>query len=163
METSRHSYTNLQGYRCGVDIIDEDDDIVVFNSEPHLSFDFRKQGIRIRRSKYEDYVLCYVLKDGQVFLRRFEARLSFFSKKSRLMGVTAEEYNSGKWSIFVFDDIPVDYSGTLSIGRTFDYRYWNHDEKAFSVPFSPEVYKENGYIRIEKGAIVEKVLGMREK
>lgn len=74
------------------------------------------------------------------------------------MGVTAAKHGDGKWSIFNFDDIFVDYSGTLSIGRTFDCRYWNHDEKMTPMPFSPEVYKENRYIELEKGKIVKKEL-----
>ncbi len=155
---SRYYYTDKYGYRCGVDITSEDDDIVVFSSTPNLSFDFKKYGIKIRRSKHYDYILSYVLKDGQILLHSFATHLSFFGGKSPIMGVTATKQGDGKWSIFNFDDICIDYSGTLSIGRTFDYRYWNHDEKMTPVPFSPEVYKENGYIELEKGKIVKKEL-----
>ena len=70
---SRYYYIDKYGYRCGVDITGEGDDIVVFNSTPNLSFDLKKHGVKIRRSKYEDYILTYVLKDGQIFLRSFAA------------------------------------------------------------------------------------------
>ena len=159
---SRYYYIDKYGYRCGVDITGEDDDIVVFNSTPNLSFDLKKHGIKIRRSKHYDYILSYALKDGQIFLHSFAARLSFFSGKSQIMGVKGRKLGDGNWSIFIFNDIFVDYSGTLSIGRTFDYRYWNHDEKMTPVPFSPEVYKENGYMKLEKGIITAKELKNRE-
>ena len=158
---SQYYYTDKYGYRCAVEITSEDDDIVVFNSTPSLLFDLKEHGIKIRHSKHYDYILRYVLKDGQILLRSFAARLSFFGRKSQIWGVTAAKYGDGKWSIFNFDDILVDHSGTLSIGRTFDYRYWNHDEKMTPVPFSPEVYKENGYIELEKGKIVKKELNYR--
>ena len=158
---SRYYYTDKYGYRCGVDITSEEDDIVVFNSTPNLSFDLKKYGIKIRRSKYYDYILRYVLKDGQIVLHSFAAHLSIFCRKSQIMGVSAVQYGDGKWSIFNFDDIFVDYSGTLSVGRTFDYRYWNHDDKAYPVPFCPEVYKENGFMEVNKGKIVKKELSFR--
>ncbi len=163
MESSRHDYIDHYGYHCGVDIISEDDDIVIFNSTPSLSFDFKKHGIRIRHSNHYDYILRYVLKNGQIFLRGIEVRLSFFNKRAQIFGVNAEPYNKGNRDIFLFDDIPVEYSGTLSIGKTFDPQYWEHDEKTTPVPFSPEVYKENGYIKLEKGTITEKELFSRDK
>ena len=80
----------------------------------------------------------------------------------RLFDVLNIVSNSGKWSAFLFDGIPVDYSGTLRIGRTFDYRYWQHDDKGSPVPFSPEVYKENGTIKIENGTVTETELHTRD-
>ena len=161
MEVSRHSYLDQYGYQCEVEIMS--DDIVVFNSTPNLCFDFKKHGIKIRRSKYYDYLLCYIIKNEQLFLCGFETRLSCLCKKAQIFDKKAETLNNGKWSIFHFDDIPVEYTGTLSIGKSFDYRYWPHDEKARPVPFSPEVYKENGYLQLEKGIIIEKVLTFRDK
>ena len=160
MESSRHCYIDQYGYHCEVEI-DSEDDIVVFNSIPSLSFDFKKHGIRIRRSINYDYVLRYVIKNEQIFLRGIGARLSFLCKKIELYGVKAETF--GKWSFFHFDDIPVEYSGTLTIGKNFDYRYWQHEDKATPVPFSPEVYKDNGYIELEKGKIIKKELVSRDK
>ncbi len=158
MESSRHYCIDKYGFRYGVEITDEDDSIVVFGSTPNLSFDFKEHGMKIRRSKHYDYILRYVLKDGQIFFRGFDARLSFWNKKSQLLGIDAKKDNQKKNSRFVFDDISINYSGILSIGRNFDYRYWNHDEKATPVPFSPEVYKENGYMKLEKGVIIKKEL-----
>ena len=43
---SRYYYTDQYGYRCGVDITSEEDDIVVFNSTPRLSFDLKEHGIK---------------------------------------------------------------------------------------------------------------------
>lgn len=163
MEISRHCYVDQYGYRCAVDIDSEDDDIVVFDSTPHLSFDFKKHGIKIRHSKYDDYVLRYILKNGQLFLRGFEARLSFFSRNTQIMGKSSQTYNNGRWSVFLFDDIPVDYSGVLSIGKAFDYRYWPHDDKITPVPFSPEVYKENGFRKLEKGTVTDIELHSRNQ
>ena len=74
MEVSRHSYLDQYGYQCEVEIMS--DDIVVFNSTPNLCFDFKKHGIKIRRSKYYDYLLCYIIKNEQLFLCGFETRLS---------------------------------------------------------------------------------------
>ena len=161
MEASRHSYFDQYGYRCEVEIIS--DDVVVFNSTPNLYFDFKKHGIKIRRSKYCDYILRYVIKNEQLFLRGIETRLSLLCKESQIFGVKAETFNKGKWSIFHFDDIPVEYTGTLSIGKTFDYRYWEHDDKVTPVPFSPDVYKENGYMKLKKGTIIEKVLTFNDE
>ena len=105
--------------------------------------------------------LCLVEEHRQndlfgIFLCKIEARLSLLCKKSQIFGANAETINKGKWSIFHFDEIPLEYTGTLSIGKTFDHQYWEHDEKTIPVPFSPEVYKENGYIKLEKGKITEK-------
>ena len=80
-------------------------------------------------------------------------RLLCLCKKAQIFDKKAETLNNGKWSIFHFDNIPVEYTGTLSIGRSFDYRYWQHDEKTTPVPFSPDVFKENGYIKFEKGLV----------
>jgi len=160
MEVSRHRNLDPYGYRCEVEIIS--DDIVVFNSTPNLCFDFKKNGIKIRRSKHYDYILRYVIKNEQIFLRDIEARLSHVCPPL-IFGVEAEMFNREKWSIFHFDDIPVKYTGTLSIGKSFDYRYWKHDEKATPVPFSPDVYKEIGYLQLEEGKIVEKVLTLRDE
>ena len=161
MEFSRHGYFDQYGYRCEVEIMS--DDIVVFNSTPNLCFDFKKHGIKLRHSKYDDYVLHYAIKNEQLFLCKIEARLSLLCKKSQIFGVNAETINKGKWSIFNFDEIPLEYTGTLSIGKTFDYRYWEHDEKVTPVPFSPDVYKESGYLQLEKGTIIENVLTFREE
>lgn len=160
MEFSRHGYLDQYGYRCEVEIVS--DDIVVFNSAPNLCFDFKKHRIKLRRSKYYDYVLHCVIKNEQLFLSKIEARLSFLSNKAKIFGVNAETINKGKWSIFNFDDIPLEYTGILSIGRSFDYRFWQHDEKATPTPFSPEVFKETGYIKFEKGRIIEKSLAFRD-
>lgn len=163
MEASRFDFIDHYGYHCGVDMICEDDDIVVFSSTPSLSFDFHKHGIKIRHSDYYDYIVRYVLKNGQIFLRGIEARLSFSSIKAQIFGVNAEPHNKGSWNVWLFNDIPMEYSGTLSIGKVFDRQYWEHDEKTIPVPFSPEVYKENGYIKFEKGTIIEKKLISRDK
>ena len=160
MELSRHSYIDPYGYRCGVEMIC--DDVVVFNSTPGLCFDFKKHGIRIRRSKNYDYILRYAIKNEQLFLCGIETRLSFFSKGSHIFGVKAEASTADNWSIFSFDGIPVDYTGILHIGKNFDDRYWKHDEKETPVPFSPDVYRENGYMKIEEGKIIEKTLTIRD-
>ena len=161
MEVSRHSYIDQYGYRCAVEIMS--DDMVVFDSTPNVCFDLKKHGIKIRHSPNYDYVLRYVIKEEQLFLCGMEARLSFLCKKARIFGVESETFNKGKWNIFHFDNIPVEYTGTMSIGKAFDDRYWKQDEKVTPVPFSPEAYKENGYIKFEKGTIIEKTLINRDR
>ena len=161
MESSRHGYIDQYGYRCGIEMMSED--IVVFDSTPNLSFDFKKYGIKIRRSKNYDYILHYAIKNEQLFLCKIEVCLSLGSKKSQIFGVNAETIDNGKWSIFHFDDMPWEYTGILSIGRNFDDRNWKHDEKATPVPFSPDAYMENGYVKFEKGRITEKSLIHRDK
>ena len=162
MELSSHGYIDKYGYRCAIQISSEED-IVVFNSTPKLSFDLKEHGIKIKRSKYHDYTLHYVLKDGQIFLCGFGAGFPFYRKKAQIFGADPYKYDNSKWNHFDFDDIPVEYSGTLSIGRDFDKKYWTEDEKATPTPFSPEVYKENGYIKFEKGRVVEKELFSRKR
>ncbi len=162
METSRHVYTDKYGYRCAVDIINEDDDTVVFDSTPHLSFDFKKYGIQIRRFGHYDYVMTYVIKNGRIYLRGFEARPSFVGRNSQIRGLDAEVLTIGKQRRFLFNDIPTDYSGILRMGKGFDDCVWKHDEKAMPVPFSSDVYKENGYMKFEKGIVVEKELNRKE-
>ena len=161
MEFSRHIYTDKLGYRCAVEIGSEDG-FVVFDSAPKLAFDFTEHGVRIKRKKHLDCVVTFVIKDNRIFLRAFDACLSILSKK-QMLGVAAQRYGDGKWSRFEFNDILVDYSGTLNIGKDFDYRFWKHDDKATSVPFSPEVYKQNGYIRFENGVVVETVIENSKK
>ena len=160
VEVSRHGYLDQYGYRCEVEITS--DDIVVFNSTPNLCFDFKKHKIKIRHSKYYDYVLHYAIKNEQLFLIGIGVRLSFLCKK-QIFGVSAETINKGKWGIYHFDNIPVQYTGTFSIGRTFDNRYWPYDDKVTPLPFSPDVFKENGYIKFKNGKIIEKSLVFREK
>ena len=48
------------------------------------------------------------------------------------------------------------------IGKNFNDRYWKYDEKETPVPFSPDVYRENGYMKIEEGKIIEKTLTIRD-
>ena len=161
MDQSRHIYTDKRGYRCAIEII-SDDGIVVFDSLPKLSFYFSAYGVKIKRWKQYDCVVTYVIKDKRIFLRSFDAILSLFSQK-QMLGATVQRLGDGKWSRFEFDDILVDYSGTLNIGKNFDYRFWKHEDKATEVPFSPEVYKENGSIVFEKGSIVSVKCSARPK
>ena len=158
MEQSQHTYTDRYGYRCTAEIINLDEDVAVFDSMPHGFFDFRKHGIKIRRSRYEDYRLILVIRDGRIYLREFSAQLSYFSRKRKLLGAEAQSLGDGTWRTFRLADIPLDYSGILRIGADFDERFWRHDEKASPIPFSPDVYRQNGHIRFENGVAVEKEL-----
>ena len=156
MEGSRYRDTDKHGYRYEVEIVS--DGIVVFGSTPGLCFDFKRYGIRIRRSKHYDYTLHYAIKNGRLLLCRIETRLSLFHRGAELLGVKATSYRNGRWSVFTFDGVPVEYTGILRVGKGFDARYWKHDEKSAPVPFSPEAYRETGYIRLENGVVTEEVL-----
>ena len=105
MKKSEHRYIDRYGYRCAVEIICEDDEIVVFDSTPKLSFDYKKHGIKIKREKFDDYVITYVMKNGNLFFRSFLAPLSFLSRKGQIFGVTPEPYFDGKLSCFFLENI----------------------------------------------------------
>ena len=155
MEISTHYNTDKYGFRYAIVFINETDDFVVFDSYPKLAFDFKEHGIKIKRSINYDYTLRYTLKDGRLYFCGFEARFSFWRKRAKLLGVPLTRDVHGRLSRFVFDKIPTDYSGTLTIGRRFDKSYWRDDEKAYPTPFSPEAYKENGYLTLENGVVVK--------
>lgn len=165
-----HYYTDKYGYDCAVEMIFKDG-TVVFDSVPKLSFDYKMHGISIRRLKcsvcydygipHNDYVLSYEMKNGHLYFRSFLARLPFFHKSVELFGVKPEKHGDGELSIYKFDDIPAKYSGTLIIGRDFDHRYWPTDDRSSPIPFCPEVFKKNGYIKFEQGKVIDYFLESR--
>ncbi len=134
------------------------EDFVVFACDPVLSFDVKAHGIKVKKNYYWDYTLCYELKDGALHMTMLEG---LFASVPEIMGVKPEHVKSQRIWTYLFD-IPVDYTGIWSIGKDFDFRFWSEDEKAKPTPFSPEVYKQNGFIRFEKGKVVEMELNPRE-
>ncbi len=155
MESSQHEFIDEKGYLCAVEIHDEEHDLVVFESTPKLSFDFRAHKIKIRKSKVTDYKLIYQLKHDRLFLCAVFTRPSFFSRNKQIFGVSPEWFDNHKWALYRVDDIPSSYSGTLKVGKDFDYTHWQHDDKMYPVPFTPEVYQKNGYARFENGILTE--------
>lgn len=155
MTRSAHTYTDARGHICEIEIIDEQGDLVVFDSTPRLSFDPVAHGIRIRRSRFYDYSLVYKIKDGNLYFCALKTHPSVFSRKKTILDALPKQLGDGRWVIYDFGDMLCDYSGKLTIGKDFDMQYMPCDDKARSVPFCPEVYKKNGYMIIENGRITE--------
>ena len=134
------------------------DDFVVFSCLPELFFDVKAHGIKVKSGIYWDYSLSYDVKNGVLHMTMLEGN---FGSASEIMGVKPDHGRSSRVLTYSFD-IPVDYTGVWQIGKDFDFRFWSEDEKAKPTPFSPEVYKQNGFIRFEKGKVVEMELKPRE-
>ena len=79
---------------------------------------------------------------------------------AEILGVKPDHSRSRRLLTYHFD-IPVDYTGVWQIGGDFDHRFWPKDDRVTPVPFSPEVYKQNGFIRFENGRVTEMKLSPR--
>ena len=148
--------TDRYGHKYQINF--EIEDFVVFSCSPELSFDVRSHGIKVKRDIYWDYSLSYDVKDGVLHMTMLEG---LFGSAPEIMGVKPDHSRSSRVLTYSFD-IPVDYTGVWQIGKDFDFRFWSGDEKAKPTPFSPEVYKQNGFIRFEKGKVIEMELKPRE-
>ncbi|MBQ9079626.1 MAG: hypothetical protein IJY27_00970 [Clostridia bacterium] len=91
------------------------------------------------------------------YLTDFSAHLYRFPHPPTLFDTKPGQLGDGKWSIYGFSE-PTDYTGVLSVGKDFDLKFWPENEYTERVPFCPEVYRQNGYIKIENGRVVEKLL-----
>ena len=153
-EISSHEHVDRLGKTYSIDVFTEDG-TVVFNSTPPLSLDIYKFGIKLKRKPFNPYTIVYTIKDGTIYL----TRLNVFSKTApEIFGVKSQKLFDSDILTYEFDNIPTDYSGTLTVGKNFDMKYWSDDDRSTPVPFSPEVYKEIGYIKIENGLITERVM-----
>ena len=163
MENSVHYVKDKYGYKCSNQINIYDADFVVFGCEPPLLFDVKSYGLRINKREFSDYDLFYELKCGVLYLSRLEFEPAFLYKPSRIMDTEpVYPYPNKKRCSYAFGSVPVDYTGVWQIGKDFDFRFWQGDEKAKPTPFCPEVYKQNGFIRFENGRAVETELKPRE-
>ena len=166
MEQSCHYLTDKYGYKYAVTI--STDDLVVFDSTPSLEFDIKKHGLRIVKNKnrvkipvYTDYDILFKIEDGTLYFIAFHACLRRFPKRPALFGAHPQRLGDGKWSSYEFCIPVTSYTGTLSIGREFDTKFWPKNDYTQPVPFCPEVYKQNGYIKIENGRVTEKFIAER--
>ena len=156
MENSVHYVKDKYGYKCSNQINICDADFVVFGCEPPLIFDVKKHGLKINKRECGDYDLFYELKCGALYLSRLEFEPKFLYKSVEIMGVKPiYPYPNKKRCSYIFDSLPIDYTGIWQIGSDFDKRFWPKEDKLQKVPFSPEVYKKNGFIRFENGRVVE--------
>jgi len=155
MEQSIHEFVDKNGYRSAVEIIDETNDLVVFDSIPKLMFDFKSHRFKIKKSKYYDYTVIYKLKNDRLFLSAIQTYPGVFSRNKPLLGVYPEWFDSKKWANYAIGDLFVSYTGKLKVGKDFDMKFWEHDDKAYPVPFAPEVYKQNGYAVFENGRMID--------
>ena len=163
MEISVHCVRDEYGYKCSNQINNYDADFVVFGCDPPLLFDVKKHGLKINKREVGDYDLYYELKDGALYLSRLEFEPAFLYKPVQIMGTEpAFPYPNKRRCSYVFGSVPVDYTGVWQVGKDFDFRFWQGDEKANPTPFCPEVYKQNGFIRFENGRVVETELKPRE-
>lgn len=160
MEQSCHYLTDKYGYKYSVTV--SADDHVVFDSTPPLSFDTKAHGLRIVKNKnrenlpvYTDYDTFFTIKDAVLYFTAISARLRRFPHPTALFGVEPHRLGDGKLSIYEFSVPMTDYSGILSIGKDFDFSFWPKNDYTHLVPFCPEVYKQNGYIKIENGKVIE--------
>lgn len=147
--------TDRYGHKYQINF--EIEDFVVFSCSPELSFDVGAHGLKVRQDTDWDYSLSYNIKDGSLYMTMLEGN---FGSAPEIMGVRPDHSRSRRLLTYRFD-IPVDYTGVWQIGADFDFRFWSEDEKAKPTPFSPEVYKQNGFIRFEKGKVVEMELNSR--
>lgn len=156
MENSVHYVKDTYGYKCSNQINNYDADFVVFGCEPPLIFDVKKHGLKINKRECGDYDLFYELKCGALYLSRLEFEPKFLYKSVEIMGVKPiYPYPNKKRCSYIFDSLPVDYTGLWQIGSDFDKHFWPKEDHLHRVPFSPEVYKNNGFIRFENGRVVE--------
>ena len=160
MESSCHYLTDKYGYKYSVTVSAED--YVVFDSTPPLSFDIKAHGLRIVKNKnrenlpvFTDYDTFFTIKDNVLYFTAISARLRRFPRPTALFGTVPHRLGDGKYSIYEFSVPMTDYSGILSIGKDFDLSSWPKNEYTHDVPFCPEVYKQNGYIKIENGKVIE--------
>lgn len=147
--------TDKYGYKYQINF--EIEDFVVFSCSPKLSFDVGAYGLKIRQDIDWDYTLGYNIKDGSLYMTMLEGNFGSFAE---IMGVKPDHSRSRRLLTYRFD-ISVDYTGVWQIGSDFDHRFWPKDDKMCRVPFSPEVYKKNGFIRFVNGKVVEMELNPR--
>ena len=163
MEGSVHYGKDAYGYNYSNQINNYDADIVVFNCDPPLIFDVKAHGLKIKRLKYSDYNLVYEIKEGALYFVSLEFEPALIFKPGVILGAEpSRPYPNNQRCVYTFGALPVDYTGVFRIGKDFDPRFWQGDEKANPTPFCPEVYKKNGFIRFENGSVVETELKPRE-
>ena len=153
MECSAHYRTDKYGYKYQ---INTECEYAVFGSEPALSFDIKAHGIRLRKKEYYDYSIRYEIRDGYLYLKDLSFESTPCFKPTAIFGAEpSKPYPNLRRYFYTFEPQPVDYTGVFRIGKDFDFRFWQGDEKANPTPFCPEVYKKNGFIRFEGGRVVE--------
>ncbi|MBQ1195190.1 MAG: hypothetical protein IIX44_03000 [Clostridia bacterium] len=163
MEGSVHYGKDAYGYNYSNQINNYDADIVVFGCEPPLLFDVKAHALKIKKLENSDYDLVYEIRNGALYLSRLEFEPAVLYNVGKIMGAEpCRPYPNKRRCYYAFGAVPVDYTGILSIGKDFDFRFWQGDEKANPTPFCPEVYKQNGFIRFENGRVVETELKPRE-
>ena len=163
MEGSMHYGMDAYGYNYSNQINNSDADIVVFNCAPPLIFDVKSHGLKIKKRENGDYCLVYEIKEGALYLVSLELEPALLFKPGAILGTEPRRpYPNKQRYLYTFGAIPVDYTGVFRIGKDFDIRFWQGDEKADPTPFCPEVYKQNGFIRFENGRVVETELKPRE-
>ena len=163
MENSVHYGKDLYGYKYSNQINNDDADTVVFGCEPPLLFDVKAHALKIKKLENSDYNLIYEIKEGALFLVRLEFEPALLFMPGTILGTEpCRPYPNNQRCVYTFGEIPIDYTGVFRIGKDFDFRFWQGDEKANPTPFCPEVYKQNGFIRFENGRVVETELKPRE-
>ena len=156
MSLSTHMGVDKYSHKYSNTICDFEHDIVIFSCNPPLEFDIKAHGLKIVTRKHEDYGVNYEIRGGMLYLTglSFESTPRF--KPTAIFGAEpSKPYPNLRRYFYTFEPQPVDYTGVWQIGKDFDFRFWQGDEKAKPTPFCPEVYKQNGFIRFEKGRVVE--------
>lgn len=166
MQSSCHYLTDKYGYKYAVTV--STDDLVVFDSAPSLEFDIKEHGLRIVKNKnpgkipvYTDYDILFKIEDDTLYFTALHAHMRRFPKPPLLFGVEPHRLGDGKWSAYDFCIPMTSYTGTLSVGREFDTKFYPKNDYTHPIPFCPEVYKQNGYIKIENGRVTEKFIAER--
>jgi len=152
--SSHHFVTDSRGLRGEIAVF-TDDDSVVFGSTPPLCFDWRAAGCAPWRGEY--YLMVHLTAEG-LYLTNLSAK--FLLPPPAIFGVKPTRQFRLRWA-WHFDDLPWDYTGTLSLGRDFDPRFWPENDYTERVPFSPEVYRENGEVRLERGIVCRPAVWIR--
>lgn len=147
MNSSHHFVADPRGLRGEIAVF-TDDDSVVFDSTPPIWFDWRAAGLLPLGSEYD--MAVHLTAEG-LYLTNLSAR--FLLPPRTIFGVKPTRQFRLRWA-WHFDDLPWEYTGTLALGRDFDFRFWPKNEYTDPVPFSPEVYRETAEVRLARGKVI---------
>ena len=123
-----------------------DNDFVVLSASPDISvsFDIYTHGLSVKEAPNYSYKLYFKISDEGILLQSISGnfRIPFFHKKLPVVcGAAAVRFGDLKGSYIYRISLPINYTGTLRMGKDFDHRYYPSDDKSRRVPFEEKCYK----------------------
>ena len=145
METSMSYHYDRRGLKYAVEY-ETDNDFVVLSASPDISvsFDIYTHGLSVKETQNYSYKLYFKISDESIFLQSISGnfRIPFFHKKLPVVcGAAAVRFGDLKGSYIYRISLPINYTGTLRMGKDFDHRYYPSDDKSRRVPFEEKCYK----------------------